>query len=353
MDGIKKSIFYKKQEGYIITKKIFNFVNKYSRGMYYKNYINTLKYLKQYIKDENLDNLLNEFEEKNKIKKISAKVFNEDVKRIASLIELFDPRQIPPATGKLRDIQQKELALLKEVMDDIYKNTDLKPFMDDGTLLGAVRHGGFIPWDDDVDFSLMRKDYIKLENYFKKRYIYTNTDDWDFNSFVDRLHEILDKYPNQFFSLKRDTSLKVFRGTAKEYYNVDFFALDYYNDDHNLITLTKYVKEIKKKFKKELTFSEKFKMFEEEIAKKQDIVEESNVIQAGIDNCDFYYYKMQGIRRPSDIFPLRKLKFEDTEFYAPNNPHEYLKTIYGYYKKLPLNIKIAKHTEDISAEELF
>ena len=32
MDGIKKSIFYKKQEGYIITKKIFNFVNKYFRG---------------------------------------------------------------------------------------------------------------------------------------------------------------------------------------------------------------------------------------------------------------------------------------------------------------------------------
>ena len=62
---------------------------------------------------------------------------------------------------------------------------------------------------------------------------------------------------------------------------------------------------------------------------------------------------MKGIRRPSDIFPLRKLKFEDTEFYAPNNPHEYLKTLYGNYKKLPLDIKIAKHTLNFSDYKLF
>jgi lipopolysaccharide cholinephosphotransferase len=52
---------------------------------------------------------------------------------------------------------------------------------------------------------------------------------------------------------------------------------------------------------------------------------------------------MKEIRRKSDIYPLQKIKFEDTEFYAPKNPHEYLKTIFNFYNQIPLNVKIANH----------
>ena len=82
------------------------------------------------------------------------------------------------------------------------------------------------------------------------------------------------------------------------------------------------------------------------IEQVKDIVKDSETLQAGIDNYDFYYYQMKGIRRKSDIFPLKKMKFEDTEFWAPNNHHEYLKTIFNFYSKLPMDISFERHKVD-------
>ena len=63
--------------------------------------------------------------------------------------------------GTLRDIQLLYVELLRFV-DNVCKKHEINYWLDGGTLLGAVRHGGFIPWDDDVDLTMLRKDYNKL-----------------------------------------------------------------------------------------------------------------------------------------------------------------------------------------------
>lgn len=60
-----------------------------------------------------------------------------------------------------KTIKQLQLAALNELIDFCKKN-GLRYFMAYGTLLGAVRHGGYIPWDDDIDLAMPREDYDKL-----------------------------------------------------------------------------------------------------------------------------------------------------------------------------------------------
>lgn len=61
----------------------------------------------------------------------------------------------------LREIQQRELAMLL-FFARFCQNNGLRCYLCGGTLLGAVRHKGFIPWDDDVDVMMPRPDYMKL-----------------------------------------------------------------------------------------------------------------------------------------------------------------------------------------------
>ena len=69
--------------------------------------------------------------------------------------------QMPKATGRLRNIQLAENYILQRVKD-ICDANGLQMVLIGGTLLGAVRHRGFIPWDNDIDIGMLRDDFRKL-----------------------------------------------------------------------------------------------------------------------------------------------------------------------------------------------
>ena len=63
---------------------------------------------------------------------------------------------------KMKKVWAVELNLLEQ-FDKLCRENNLQYFVDSGTLLGAVRHQGFIPWDDDIDVVMFRDDYEKLK----------------------------------------------------------------------------------------------------------------------------------------------------------------------------------------------
>lgn len=72
---------------------------------------------------------------------------------------------------KMKKVWAVELDLL-EKFTSVCEKYDLRYFADAGTLIGAVRHQGFIPWDDDVDVVMPREDYDKLFEIAEREFAY-------------------------------------------------------------------------------------------------------------------------------------------------------------------------------------
>ncbi|MEQ7216568.1 LicD family protein [Enterococcus asini] len=91
-----------------------------------------------------------------------------------------------------REIHEAELKIAKYFID-ICKENNLEYFILGGTFLGAVRHKGFIPWDDDMDFGMPRSDYERLYTILNskqsERYVFKNFKNSNIKTYFSRIED--------------------------------------------------------------------------------------------------------------------------------------------------------------------
>lgn len=253
----------------------------------------------------------------------------------------IDITKVPPAQGLLRDIQLANLALLKELAYVCGKN-NFKYILDAGTLLGAVRHSRFIPWDDDIDILMFREDYEKIVSAFKN-----TTRNSDIYAEYHR-----DKDTNSQYFIKIKHKKCPFLG-------VDIFPLDSYGKHLSLkeqLIATNKICKILKHLKKEINPNISNKETKTILTKT---MKENILLSSTNENGDFVYgvdfaHKLKNWFLDRDIvLPLRKIQFEDSKYTTVNKPKEFLKNIYGDYMKYPKKMKILHYSyKNLTSEQL-
>lgn len=125
----------------------------------------------------------------------------EDIRNL--LIYNHPISSVPPATGKLRLLQDGNTVLLALFAHKCREN-GLRYWLDYGTLLGAVRHRGFIPWDDDLDVSMMRPEFDRLLELLPVLFPREEGFTWNRHAFLQIGYEgtplNLDVYPYHFYA---------------------------------------------------------------------------------------------------------------------------------------------------------
>ncbi len=261
----------------------------------------------------------------------------------------------------LEDIHKESLKLLKE-FDSFCSKHDIKYSLAYGTLLGAVRHKGFIPWDDDVDVFMTRDNYDKFSRLYKSEDYF----------FVNR-----ERYPNCCILFGRLVNNTTFSRLTNPWQSgkdiksglwIDVFPLDNApNDKDEYVTvlgLLKHLYEFGLKVRKVHAFIQPdtpllmrlkqlyYKKVHPNLLhnnspqkcldyhqKVIDFVNDSNhnsnyVSQMCVlDDANGYFYK-------NDLTNYVRLQFEDTEFMVFEAYDSILKQLYGDYMELPAKDKI-------------
>jgi len=247
------------------------------------------------------------------------------------------------------------LSILKEFHKICVKH-DLKYWLDSGTLLGAIRHNGFIPWDDDIDVCMPRDDYNKFleiapkvlpQNIIVQNYQTDNVYSFYYTKLRDADNIIIAKD-----EIKDE--VKYHQGIF-----IDIFPMDIVSNKkikahrywRKIIGLAfinrKYDKSLKNKIKYVLSGIVDFIGRErlKNIILRQCHGIENEYIVYGIELYSSLSTGRKFYIKKSKVLPLVKHLFEDEFFFIPNGYDIYLKKIYGEYMILPPEEKrVAPHS---------
>lgn len=265
----------------------------------------------------------------------------------------------------LRKVQLVQAEIL-EKFADFCEEKDLSYQLFGGTLLGAIRHKGFIPWDDDIDIAMARDDYEKLlklwDNKQNKKYFLQNQyTDPEYHRLFSRLRK-----NGTLFKQDKYKHLDIHHGIFIDIFPLDDYAPETFSD----CIRTKKIKVLSyfnkgrsepiqggSSFKRifweliylsnKLMNKRKFHELEKKIISQQNsdapyLTHFTNGARGGT----YLRFKM----KKEDFYDMTMTQFEGREYPIPKNYNKYLTNIYGDYMKLPPEEERTPHHGVIEVE---
>ena len=250
--------------------------------------------------------------------------------------------------GLLNDVQQFCIELL-DFVDNVCKKHNIDYWIDYGSLLGAIRHEGFIPWDDDMDIGMVRKDFEKfidiideeIKNNGLKGKIRVRKQSKNSAGYIHTFIQLSYRTPS-VENPKRKIALS----------GIDIFSYDF---------ISSYDENVHETFgEAKIKLQEKLK---EGIPRREAIKEYISELNVTIDDGDYIIPGMENVRGPKNnyklsiydkdmIFPLSQAKLNGKYYPCPNNYDYYLTTLYTKeYSQLPQAVHIHPRLKRLSKYE--
>ena len=253
-------------------------------------------------------------------------------------------QRFAPEGSTLRRQQERMLEMMVW-LDEVCRRHRIPYWLGSGSLLGAVRHGGFIPWDDDVDIEFRRKDYPRLLQVLSQE-----------TAGTDYALQTHDTDPGYFFTYAK---LRDRRSRLQEQTGYDriFTYQGIYLDLFMLEPMTKPLHWLSNR-----TFGMIYKVLKNPEYNTQQLIRKTDSIYRFNMRFVFPILRLlsrlfsprlltyspgipfESQRDPAELFPLSTVVFEGHHFSAPHNPEAYLRRMYGDWQRLPEIDKIQTHT---------
>ena len=233
----------------------------------------------------------------------------------------------------LNHLQQISLELL-DFVKKVCEKHDIDWWLDFGNLLGAVRHGTFVPWDEDADIGMLRQDYLLFDEII--------AEEVKNNGLMDILKVGYRPFKPGIPKFIQLNLVQEVQSKLRVLGNVDVFPYEYLKgyDETTIVEKYRTAKE-KYLYHREKNFNLKMS-FDTYYNDLNMSWQPTEYIIPGWENCctpgDLYPLK---IYKTDKIFPLKEIEFADKTFPCPHDVDYYLKTLYGDYMTLPR--KLRKH----------